>query len=209
MKSALLGFVIAFAACSVQHRSDEYACTKQADCNSGRTCTDGFCVLPGGGSGMPDAAKMDAPGHGSGTPDASSCPSGCSSCNVGQMTCTIDCQSKDCTGPVACPAGYRCDIKCDADNACRNGVDCTTALSCNITCSSGGSCRNVECGLGPCDVQCSGTQSCRTVACNNSCACDVTCTGSQSCSSGIQCTSLACQAGFGCTSVPTVCHSCP
>jgi len=202
MKSALLGLMIVLAACSIQHRSDEYACNKPADCNNGRTCVDNFCVVPGGTTA--DAAKTDGAPH----IDASSCPPGCSTCNVTQKTCTIDCQSSNCTGQVACPAGYKCDIKCDSDNACRNGVDCTAALSCNITCSSGGSCRNVQCGLGPCDVACTGTGSCRSVACNASCACDVTCTGAQSCSSGIQCSSLACQAGLGCTSVPTVCHSC-
>ena len=39
--------MILLGACSIQHRSDEYACTKQADCNNGRICTDGLCVVPG------------------------------------------------------------------------------------------------------------------------------------------------------------------
>lgn len=203
MKHLVIALAL-LAACSIQHRSGEYACTKQSDCNNGRTCTDGFCVLPGGGG--PDAPKsIDAPSHG----DSASCPAGCSTCNVGQKTCTIDCRSSNCNGQVACPAGYKCDIQCDTDNSCRNGVDCTAALSCNITCSGGNTCRNVECGLGPCDVACSGVSSCRGVACNSSCACDVTCTGNQSCSDTIACTSLACKSGLGCTSVPTVCHSCP
>jgi hypothetical protein len=205
MKSALLGLMILLGACSIQHRSDAYACTKQADCNSGRTCTDGLCVVPG--SGTPDAPKsIDAPGT---HVDASSCPAGCSTCNVAQKTCTIDCQSSNCNGQVACPAGYKCDIKCDTDNSCRTGVDCTAALSCNLTCSGTSSCRNVQCGLGPCDINCSGASSCRTIACNSSCACDVACTGNSSCGDTIQCTSFACKAGLGCTSVPTVCHSCP
>jgi len=204
MKSALLGLMILLGACSIQHRSDAYACTKQADCNNGRTCTDGLCVVPG--SGMPDAPKgVDAAVH----IDANGCPPGCSTCNVGQKTCTIDCQSSNCNGSVACPAGYKCDIKCDTDNSCRNGVDCTAALSCNLTCSGTSSCRNVQCGLGPCDINCSGPSSCRTISCNSSCACDVACTGNSSCGDTIQCTSLACKAGLGCTSVPTVCHSCP
>ena len=193
------------AACSIQHRSGEYACTKQSDCNNGRTCTDGFCVLPGGNG--PDAPKtIDSPGTHA---DASTCPAGCTACNPAQHTCTIDCRSANCNGSVSCPAGYKCDIQCDTDNSCRNGVDCSTALSCNVTCSGTGSCRNVACGLGPCDVACSGASSCRGVACGNSCACDVTCTGNQSCSDTINCTSLACKSGLGCTSVPTVCHSCP
>ena len=202
MKSALLGLLVLLAACSVQHRSEEYACTKQSDCNSGRTCVGGFCVLDG-----TIDAKIDSPGMGSG--DAGNgCPAGCSACNPQQHTCTIDCRSSNCNGAVTCPTGYHCDIQCDTDNSCRNGVMCQGGLSCNITCSGNSSCRNVACGLGPCDVNCSGPSSCRGVACNSSCACDVTCTGSQSCSDTIQCTSLACKVGLGCTSVPTTCHSC-
>ncbi|MBV8761280.1 MAG: hypothetical protein JO257_28545 [Deltaproteobacteria bacterium] len=205
MKHLVIALVL-LASCSIQHRSDGFACTKQSDCNNGRTCTDGFCVLPGGGGVDAPGSHVDAPGTHA---DAATCPAGCSTCNVTQHTCTIDCRSSNCNGAVACPAGYKCDIMCDSDNSCRNGVDCTAALSCNITCSGGSSCRTVQCGLGPCDVACSGNSSCRGVACGNSCACDVTCTGNQSCLDTIQCTSLACKSGLGCTSVPTVCHSCP
>jgi hypothetical protein len=203
MKSALLALSLVLAGCSIQHRSDAYACTQTSECNNGRTCVDGFCVVNGGG--------VDAPRPGDATMggDASSCPAGCSSCNTAQHTCTIDCRSSNCNGQVACPAGYRCDIMCDTDNSCRNGVDCQAALSCNVTCSGTSSCRNVQCGLGPCDINCSGPSSCRGIACNSSCACDVTCTGNQSCAALIQCTSLACKSGLGCTSVPNVCHSCP
>jgi hypothetical protein len=202
MKSAVLLLIL--AACSIQHRSGEYACTKTSDCNSGRTCVDGFCV-----TATVDAPKppIDAPGTTGG--DANACPAGCTSCNTSQHTCQIDCRTSNCNGQVACPAGYKCDIMCDTDNSCRNGVDCQAALSCNITCSGTSACRNVQCGLGPCDVNCSGPGSCRTIACNSSCACDVTCTGSQSCGDTITCTSLACKAGLGCTSVPNICHSCP
>ena len=203
MKHLVIALVL-LAACSIQHRTGEYACTKQSDCNNGRTCTDGFCVLPGGGN--PDAPKtVDGATHA----DANGCPPGCSTCDTTKHTCTIDCRSSNCNGAVACPAGYKCDIQCDTDNSCRNGVDCTAALSCNVTCSGNSSCRNVSCGLGPCDVSCSGPSSCRGVACGNSCACDVTCTGSQSCGDTAVCTSFACKSGLGCTSVPTVCHSCP
>jgi hypothetical protein len=198
-----LVLVSLLAACSVQHRSEEYACTKQSDCNTGRTCVDGFCVL-----NSPVDAKTDSPGN-MGSGDASNgCPAGCSMCNPQQHTCTIDCHSSNCNGAVACPSGYHCDILCNTDNACRNGVDCQAGLSCNITCSGNSACRNVSCGLGPCDVNCSGPSSCRGVACNASCACDVTCTGTGSCENTVQCTSLACKVGLGCTSVPTTCHSC-
>ena len=35
---------LALAACSISHRSEDFACAKQSDCSAGRTCTDGFCV---------------------------------------------------------------------------------------------------------------------------------------------------------------------
>jgi hypothetical protein len=199
MKSALL--MLAIAACSIQHRSDEYVCTKQSDCNGNRTCISGFCVL----DGTVDAPKSDATGK---SDSGNGCPAGCTSCNLGQHTCTIDCRTTSCTGLVTCPSGYNCDVLCDTDNSCRNGINCSAALSCNIACSATNSCHNVECGLGGCAVNCSGSSSCSTVACNNSCACDVTCTGSASCGA-VQCTSLACKAGLGCSSVTNVCHSCP
>ena len=202
--AALLAVVVAFAAgCSIDHRSDTYACTTSADCSDGRRCDNGYCIV----TGSLDAPRADAKKP---TGDASNCPPGCTTCNLAQKTCTIDCQLTSCTNEVTCPPGYKCEIECNVDNACRNGVDCTAAASCSVDCTGKGSCEGVECGPGPCDVGCSGPSSCRGVACNNSCACDVLCTGSQSCQEGIQCSSFACRStnGRGCTSVPALCHSC-
>jgi hypothetical protein len=199
--STSLAFVIA-TSCSVNHRSDEFACTKTLDCDPGRVCSsDGFCVL----GTVADAAKSDAP-----RPDAAPpCPSGCTSCNVTDKTCTIDCTMTTCNNTtITCPAGYKCDILCNTDSSCRSGINCRQAASCNIECSGGQSCRNVSCGPGPCDVSCSGPSSCRNVACGSSCACDVTCTGNQSCSSNIFCKSFACDTGSGCTSMRTGCNTC-
>jgi hypothetical protein len=201
----ILALVVLVAACSIQHKSDEYACTKTAECNNGRACVDGYCIVASAVDAPP--APIDTPIHT--TPDAPACPAGCTTCNPGQHTCTIDCSMTNCNGQVACPAGYKCDILCDTDNSCRNGVDCQAAASCNITCSGNGSCRNLQCGAGPCDVNCAGAGACRNVACNDSCACDVTCAGNQSCGDSIQCPQLGCRAGLGCTSVPSFCHSCP
>ena len=178
----LLVLALALAACSVSHKSQEYSCTTNADCatHMGTVCDNGFCVVPGtidAPGTRPDAPRGDAP---------NGCPAGCTSCNVSQKTCTIDCSQTNvvnCMNSVQCPVGYHCDIQCKGDNTCRNGVSCVGAASCSIECIGGSSCRNVECGTGPCDVTCSGTSSCRDVSCNNSCACDVLCTGSQSCSS--------------------------
>lgn len=200
--SVVIG-ALALAACSINHRSDQYACSSSADCDNGRVCDNGFCVV----AGSTDAPRNDGKPPGG---DANNCPAPCTSCNIQQKTCTIDCQTANCTNTVTCPAGYNCDIRCNVDNSCRNGINCQLSGGCNIECSGKQSCQNVECGSGPCDVGCSGAASCRGVSCNNSCACDVLCTGSQSCPEGIQCTSIGCRGtnGIGCTSVPAFCHSC-
>ncbi len=210
MKLVIAGTIVALAvalaaittSCSIQHRSDQYACTTTTDCQDGRICDNGYCVV----AGSIDAARpSDAPKPGG---DASNCPPGCSTCNVQLKTCTINCQLTSCTNTVTCPAGYKCDIMCNTDNSCRNGINCQQAASCTIACGGKESCQNVQCGPGPCAVSCTGGASCRGVDCNNSCACDVVCTGLQSCGDAIQCTSLACRSGSGCSSAAAFCHSC-
>lgn len=213
MKASLAGLALVLAACSVSHRSQDYACVKTSDCSQGRTCVGGFCVIPGGGG------PIDAPGGGSSDaskprPDApgTSCPPGCSSCDTTQHTCTIDCTQTNCANTdVTCPQGYDCTIKCNADGACRGTVQCNGNSACNITCSSSGSCRDVQCADGKCQVACTGQGSCRNVSCNSSCACDVTCSGSNSCSNFPQCTAPACDVfPRGCTSANLNCSSqCP
>lgn len=207
MKPAFLGIILGVAiaalavgsSCSVTHRSGDYACTSTKDCTGSRVCDNGFCIVPG---------SIDAPGppkdSGSGS---NGCPTGCSSCNVTQKQCTIDCRSSSCNGQVTCPTGYHCDIKCDVDGSCRNGVNCQTASSCTVECTAGNACQNVQCGLGPCDVMCTGQGSCRGVSCNQSCACDVICNSGADCSN-VQCTSPTCINGSGCSSVIAFCHSC-
>lgn len=206
MKHAIAGIVTGIlvavfivSSCSIRHRSDEYACTTSTDCNDGRVCDNGFCIVAG---------SIDAPKGDAGRADANNCPSPCTTCNVQQKSCTINCQNANCTNMITCPAGYRCDILCNTDNACRAGVTCSLASSCNIECQGKQSCENIFCGPGPCDVGCTGPASCRNVFCGNSCACDVVCTGNQSCADNISCSSLACESGSGCTSVPALCHSC-
>lgn len=210
MKPALLGLVLGTtiaavmiaSSCSITHRSGDYACTKQSDCNGSRQCVDGFCIVPG----SIDAPRLDGRPGG----DSNNCPAPCTSCNPTLKTCTVDCKlTGACNGTVTCPTGYKCDIQCDVDNACRSGINCQLGQSCSIECSGTSSCRNVQCGGGPCDVSCSGPGSCRGISCGTSCACDVVCTGNQSCTDTIQCTSIACDNGSGCTSVPAFCHTCP
>lgn len=202
-----VGIVFALASsCSITHKSGDFACTKTSDCNTGRDCVDGFCVVAG-------TEQVDSPmtsdGRGSGSGSGSNgCPAQCTTCSVSQHTCVIDCMGTDCSGSVTCPVGYSCDVKCDTDNSCRNGVQCAGTTSCTVECSGKNSCQNVQCGTSKCDVECTGIQSCKSVSCGSSCACDVRCTGTSSCGDTITCTSPACHIGLGCSSFPTTCHSC-
>jgi hypothetical protein len=208
-------FVLAVAvgiasSCSITHKSDALACTKQSDCAGGRQCINGYCVVSG---------EIDAPApppDGMKIIDADLCPAQCTKCEMSTMTCTIDCAGGGgCDATVTCPAGWNCNILCDVGNSCRAGVDCTQGASCDITCSGTSSCRGVVCGLGRCDVTCSGASSCRGVDCSESCACDVACSGPQSCANG----AITCAHGFecrggsttilGCTSMPNGCDTCP
>jgi hypothetical protein len=215
MKGVMLGFVLGAViatlavagSCSIDHRSDEYACVSQSQCSSGRLCMGGFCIVPG----AIDAPRAGDGPHGTGADGSGSndCPDQCSTCNVAQHTCTIDCETSSCTGTVTCPTGYNCDIKCDTQNSCRNGVTCDATQPCTVECSGSGACRTVTCGDGPCDVTCSGAQSCHGVTCGSSCSCTVLCTGLQSCPQGdVDCTSIGCDDGSGCTATPPFCHSC-
>ncbi|HTR50722.1 MAG TPA: hypothetical protein VMJ10_08450 [Kofleriaceae bacterium] len=201
---SMVAAIVIASSCSVDHRSDEYACVSQSQCTGGRLCMQGYCIVPG----AIDAARPDGRGS-SGSDGGNACPSACTSCNVAQKSCTIDCSVTSCTGTVTCPIGYSCDVKCDTASSCDNGVSCVGATSCTVECSGKASCRNVECGNGPCDVQCSGAQSCRGVSCNTSCSCAVECTGLSSCPAGtVECTSIGCDDGSGCTATPAFCHSC-
>lgn len=203
MKLAPLAVAVSLAAaalslaagCSVSHKSGDFACDVQSDCANGRSCIDGFCVLPDDG----------------GVPDALVCPSVCTSCSFDQKqkSCTIDCAlNGGCTQQVTCPTGFSCQVLCSRDGACSNGVSCLGATSCKITCSGTQSCRGLVCGLGVCNVACTGNASCGEVSCGSSCACDVSCGGVALCRN-LTC-KPSCNIGTrGCTSLAGNCNTCP
>jgi hypothetical protein len=201
---ASITVAVAAASCSINHRSTQFECDTTQDCDPGRMCSEGLCVMPGGGDGGIDA-KKDGP------PDSSACPSQCSTCPSSKV-CVIDCAAgAACGSLVTCPAGFNCDIRCNTDNACRNGVNCNAAAGCTLQCTGRSSCSGVTCGPGPCNVSCLGASSCATVSCGLSCACDVNCpfATNGSCLS-VTCNRLQCDTGRGCSStVSPTCNTCP
>lgn len=179
MKAVLAcGWLALALACSIDHASDEIACTTQADCDGSRSCVDGYCVVA-----------------------STSCPGGCASCDTAAKTCAIDSNGN---GKVTCPDGWSCTITC-SNNACRD-VDCEGAASCTVQCLGAGSCDAVKCGAGRCQIACTGASSCGDVDCRDACACEVTCTGSSSCDTA-HCPA-SCAAGAGCASQPATCDRC-
>jgi hypothetical protein len=206
MQLAALWFGLLVVACSITHKSDSFACGPNGECASGRTCEDGFCVVTGGP--LDDARKPgdDAPIK---EPDANKCPDQCTTCDLDNSQCLIDCTQANCDGPVKCPPGFSCEIDCNEDGSCTHGVDCTDSVSCDVTCTGDGSCKGVVCGDGRCDVTCLGDQSCRTVNCEKSCACDVTCGDAADCTA-VTCTAPQCDGAFGggCRSSNFMCDSC-
>jgi len=208
MRLALL--VTLLAACSINKRSDQFACETAQQCDRGQTCQDGFCV---GGSPPTDSQEPDPDGQL--PPDAFVCPAQCTSCNLNTMTCTVDCNVSPttCGNPINCPTGFNCNILCTKNELCQN-INCSQGQSCKLECKGINTCRNVVCGPGECDITCTGNQSCRAVNCESSCACDVTCTPNTTCLT-VDCPELTNQpfacSGLNpgrCTSAPEGCDTC-
>ena len=197
---ASLTVAAAAASCSINHRSTQFECDVQQDCDPGRTCSDGLCVTPGGDGGLKDGAIDGGP----------ACPPQCTSCGPNKL-CIIDCAAgANCGSQVTCPTGFNCDIRCTGDNNCSNGINCTTAASCTLQCTGRGSCRTISCGAGACNVNCAGQNSCGTVTCGLSCACDVKCPFANGACTNVLCNLVQCDTGRGCSSTlfPS-CNTCP
>jgi hypothetical protein len=152
------------ASCSVHRLSDGYACNPAgtgSECGSGRFCDQGFCVEGGSTEG---------------------CPGQCTTCDVEDKTCRIECNAGNPCSNVQCPAGYDCTIRCSNSGAC-GIVDCAQAHSCDIDCSGSAACGPLNCGLQECSIRCAGMFACPLIDCAASCKCDVTCNNVASCPS--------------------------
>ena len=194
MRRGVLALLLV-AGCLPKNQSGDFECTSNDQCQDGRACDRGYCVM----------TSIDAP---------LPCPEPCDTCNLLARECTIVCDNPNSCDTARCPPGFDCTIQCSANNACDN-VDCSDAESCQITCSGPGSCDSIECSNGPCDITCSGSSSCAQVDCTGSCSCDVSCAGSAACNtscpeapSAMQCTedgtiNTPCDSGFD-----AACDSC-
>jgi hypothetical protein len=201
----LVAAALTLAACSVDRRSERFVCAEPADCEAGRTCVDGWCVVD-------DVSFDAAPGAPDAPADALVCPPACTRCD-GDV-CVIECiDPNGCAARVVCPPGMPCRVRCSGAGACPGGVDCASATACQIQCSTEGTCRGaLLCGDGPCDISCSGSGSCIAgLNCESSCSCAVTCTGANSCMpSAALCPAPSCTSGAGCSTEPAAtCDTCP
>jgi hypothetical protein len=183
----LLTCAAASAACSIDRRSDAFACDSTADCSPDRVCVEQTCVL---GSRVPDAGA-----------DGPACPPGCSRCDG--KSCFIDCTLQRCNDLV-CPVGFTCEVMCGAGGC--DGIDCRGG-PCNLFCLGVNACRDVTCGDKACRVSCVGRKSCVNIDCEDSCSCDVTCTATESCA-GNTCPTDCAGLNGGCDGTSPTCNRC-
>jgi len=195
------------AGCGIERRSTAFACETSADCGSGVTCQQGWCV----GTADGDGGTVDADPN---APDADPnfvCPAGCSRCDASQ-TCIISCDDPvDCPAVITCPADVACKVECLGNGACMAGIDCSAARSCRIECTADNTCNGaILCGSGVCRVECEGSQSCAGgIDCDQSCLCDTFCNGSGACAAAPTCPPPGqCTSGTDCTSAPGQCNTC-
>ena len=136
---------IAFA-CTVDRASEQYKCSNSLQCEIGRTCSGGYCVVD-------NDVRHDAPKPPNDN-NNNNCPPGCTLCNTTLRTCAMNCGSGFDCGNLTCPTGW----------------------SCTITCNGAGACADVTCQMNSkCSIECNGPGACQDISCGNACACDLTC----------------------------------
>jgi hypothetical protein len=199
--------LVFLTACSINHRSGEFTCEKNADCDGDRICQQGLCVVTGNN---PNDGGTDGPTPPDGPPEFR-CPAQCTSCVEATKTCRVDCGlpagAALCNQQIICPEGFNCIILCSrnatAGNAqCQQKIDCQNAESCKVDCTGTNTCKQIVCGEGPCDVACTGSGTCSQVDCDASCQCDV------ECSFTANCANVSCPGeNFTCTGIIDGCDS--
>jgi hypothetical protein len=188
--SALIALAIGSAAalwsCRIDRPSESLVCYGHADCETGRICEGGYCIV-----GVLPADARDL--------DAAVCPSVCNgSCNFSTSTCMIIGTGSN----VTCPTGWNCHIECPTANAC-GAVNCGSAASCDIECTAGNACASISCMTKNCDVTCTGANACGNISCTSG-NCTAACSGGNNLA---VCGSLTCGAG-NCTRTCTGTNAC-
>ena len=203
----LLGCDRPRGACSIQHRSDEYACTKQSDCNNGPHVHRRVLRRPGGG----DRRRLEAnrrPARTAPTPRAA--PPAAARATSGSRRARLIAARR--TATVRSPAPPATSATSSATPTTRVATASTARPRCRATSRARATARAAtsQCGLGPCDVSVLGSERCRSVACEQLVRVrrDVYRQPELRLIRSSARRSRA-RAGLGCTSVPTVCHSCP
>lgn len=192
--AAVLGLAAVAAACSVNERSDAFACGEGNECPTDRVCDRGFCVLVASGDDDGGNPVDDAP---------VGCPSACTSCNG--TVCTISCEDSGCAELVVCPAGFDCVVACLGAGACAGGIDCSAATSCSLNCGRDTCAGPLTCGTGSCSITCGRSACDSLITCDQACACGVSCS-QFACGAGSVCPT-GCEDDEGCTSAGT-CNTC-
>jgi hypothetical protein len=188
-RAALIAF-LALSGCGFDSRSGQFACEPDGDCDDGRVCVDGWCVVEGA---MPAA-------------DADVGPFTCS-----DISCTLTCTDENpCAFAIECPDSRPCIIQCSGAGSCSREVDCGSSSDCQVTCSGVGSCgQEVDCDNGSCEILCVGIASCAgPVDCDDACACRVSCEGEGACGSSNSCSRQQCADGNECIATGGPCDQC-
>ena len=182
MKAAALGAVVGVTlaasmlmwSCRTERVSDNFTCFDDDDCDSGRICDTGYCVV---GNRPADARMIDA----------EVCPAICATtCNLQTRECPI---SGTGSGSIQCPPNWNCDITCPTAGAC-GAIMCSGATSCKVNCASADACLGILCGTADCNIQCTGQNACGNITCTSG-DCTATCTGVDACGN-LSCTTGNC-----------------
>jgi len=134
------GALLAVMSCFVDRKSDSLACKTTADCASGRTCSDGYCI---------EQSSSGCPAH-CATCDTTTTPKTCIVSDTGGddftcpsgYKCLVNCTANGC-GDITCASDSQCNILCNGDSAC-GSIQCSNACACDVTCN-GGSCGTIHC----------------------------------------------------------------
>lgn len=155
--------------CGFDTRSGQYACQTQSDCEGGRSCEEGWCVLSQSDASPPPDADL--------SPDAGRPLSPCNSCMGGEcreectdLNCDLSCTKNDCDCEFQCaPDTDNCNLLCADGASC--DIDCGSAEECTATCEANSVCQ----------VDCSGVEECQQTVCEAGAQCLLDCTGTVEC----------------------------